>query len=60
MAEKLSVLGRLGSAFNRRNFPSFCFKATSSEVVMQTRDVVSNSPRAEESYLTVLPNPPRV
>ena len=26
MAEKLSVLSRLPSAFNRCNFPSFCLK----------------------------------
>ena len=26
MAEKLSVFSRLGYAFNRSNFPSFCLK----------------------------------
>ena len=44
MAEKLSVLSRLGYAFNRCNFPSFCLKPLQVkcfEYLLKGKDIVA-------------------
>ena len=44
MAEKLSVLSRLGYAFNRCNFLSFCFKPLQVkcfEYLVEDKDIVA-------------------
>ena len=47
MAEKLSVLSQLGSAFNRCNFLSFCLKplqAKCFEYLLKDKDIVAVLP----------------
>ena len=47
MAEKLSVLSRLGYAFNRRNFLSFCLKPLQVkcfEYLLKDKDIIAVLP----------------